>query len=425
MAVLALMLVACGPSEEELNQLIGQRARAIVEAMPTVTPQVVPTPLPTATPHPTVTRIPEPTAAATATPQAFPTPLPTPTPQPTATPQALPTPVPTATPQPTATPAPTMRPTLVPTPTLSVVDWSERLNPHTVRILSSKGSGTGFFIQDPSNKSEWYLVTNAHVVGSDQWVELRWYRGITIARAQVLGVDEVADVALIKAGPNDFDWTGTGYSDGIHYLNEWGTGITISTTISKGSEVIAMGYPQGGGSRTVTRGVVSVERVLYGACEDGVHWIKTDAALNPGNSGGPLMTTDGKIIGMNTCGWDHLENVGYALAIEEIYARFNDLKNGRSVRLPTPTPSIPEAHYNDGSFLAFLTWYENGSWWNRYRNDRPCVTRVTHNGKWYSWDELPGRGICHFEGEEQGEDVLVTVSGRTYRAVRVELDGPP
>ena len=137
------------------------------------------------------------------------------------------------------------------------------------------------------------------------------------------------------------------------------------------------------------------------------------------------MTTEGKIIGMNTCGWDHLENVGYALAIEEIYARFIDLRDGNSFRLPTPTPSIPEAHYNDGSFLAFLTWYENGTWWHRSRNDMPCVTRVTQTGSWYSWDELPGRDICHYIGEEMGEDVIVKIGGKTYSAVRVELDGPP
>ncbi len=422
---LAFTLSACGPSDEELNRLIDQRAQAIVDAMPTVTPQVIPTPMPTATPQPTATRVPEPTPVATATPQLLPTPLPTPTPQPTATPQPIPTLVPTATPQPTVTPVPTKRPTSVPTPTPSVADWSDKLNPHIVLVLSSKGSGTGFFIQDPSEESDWYLVTNAHVVGSDQWVELRWYRGITIPRAKVLGIDEIADVALIDTGPNDFDWTETGYRNGMDYLNQWGAGVTISTEVSKGIEVIAMGYPQGGGSRTVTGGVVSVAKVLYGACQDGIHWIKTDAALNPGNSGGPLMTTDGKIIGMNTCGWDHLENVGYALAIEEIYSRFNDLKTGNNIRLPTPTPSIPEAHYDDGSFLAFLTWYENGSWWNRSRNDKPCVTRVTQNGNWYSWDELPGRGICHLEGEQSGEDVVVKIGGRTYSAVRVELEGPP
>ena len=134
---------------------------------------------------------------------------------------------------------------------------------------------------------------------------------------------------------------------------------------------MAIGYPTGGGGLTVTTGVVSAEEVLYGACQDGVHWIKTDASINPGNSGGPLITLDGKIIGMNTCGWDHLENVAYALAMQEILSRFNELKRGNSVIVPTPTPTIPEAHYDDGSFLALLTWYEDGSWWHKTQNDNP------------------------------------------------------
>ena len=175
LVTILLMATACGPSDEEMNQLIDQRARAIVDAMPTFTPQVIPTPLPTATLVATVTPVPTATFA------------PTSTPQPTATPQPIPTPVPTATPQPTATPIPTKRPTRVPTPTLSVVDWSERLEPYIVQIVSSDGSGTGFFIQDPRDRGDWYLVTNAHVVGTDQWVELLWWRDITIPFAKSSG----------------------------------------------------------------------------------------------------------------------------------------------------------------------------------------------------------------------------------------------
>ena len=428
---LALALPACGPSDEELDRLIDQRAQAIVDAMPTLTPQAIPTPLPTATPQPTSTRIPDPTAAPTITPQAIPTPLPTPTPQPTATaaptttPQPIPTPIPTVTPQPTVTPVPTSRPTLAPTATPSITDWSERLESHVVRIRASDGYGSGFFMLDPSSNSRWYLVTSAHVVGNDQWVELLWFKGIMIPQAKVLGVDEAADMALIDVGPNDFDWSDTGYSSGLDYMNRWGSGIKTSTGIHRGDEVIAVGYPTGGGGLSVTSGVVSAEEVLFGGCEDGVHWIKTDASLNPGNSGGPLVTLDGHIIGMNTCGWDHLENVAYALAMQEIYDRFAALKAGVSVWVPTPTPSIPEARYDDGSYMALLTWYDNGRWWHNYRNGKPCVTRVYESQDRVSWSELPFIGVCHFEGEERGDDVIVTIRGKTYLAVRVELDGPP
>ena len=280
-------------------------------------------------------------------------------------------------------------------------------------------------MQNPRDKSHWVIVTNAHVVGNDRDVDVSWFSDVGTVNAKVLGIDQFADVALIDVGPDDFDWSGTGYSGGSDYLRQWGTGIAPSINISIGSNVLALGYPEGGGGTTVTTGVVSSERVTHGACSDGIHWIKTDAALNPGNSGGPLMTDTGKIIGMNTCGWDHLENVGYALAMQEIWNRFEFLKNGGVRRMPTPTPTIPEAHYDDGAFLAFLEWDEDGQPWDKTQNGNPCVTKVIESNNRYSWRDFPGKGMCHFEGRFRGEDVIVTISGTTYRAVPITLESEP
>ena len=295
------------------------------------------------------------------------------------------------------------------------------MRPYVLFIATSKGSGTGFFIQDPSDQSKWYIVTNAHVVGSDRSVSVGWFSEIALENVRVLGVDEFADVALLDAGPNDFDWSGTGYRNGREYIDEWGVGINTSTNILQGSQVIAVGYPTGGGGLTVTTGIVSATKVIQGACEDGIHWIKTDAALNPGNSGGPLVTNDGDIIGMNTCGWDHLENVGYALAMGEIFDRFQSLKGGSFQRKPTPTPTLPTANWDDGSYLAFITWLENGSWWHKTSNGNPCITRVYERDGGYTWR---GHG-CHYEGYFRGDEVLVDIQGVTYRAVRIEGDRAP
>ena len=117
--------------------------------------------IPTATPVPTATPIP------TATPAPTATPIPTATPRPTPTATRRPTP----TRRPTATPWPTPRPTSTP----SISEWSERLEPWVVYIETLGGSGTGFFMQDPARRSDWYVVTNAHVVGSENYVTVSWY----------------------------------------------------------------------------------------------------------------------------------------------------------------------------------------------------------------------------------------------------------
>ena len=94
---------------------------------------------------------------------------------------------------------------------------------------------------------------------------------------------------------------------------------------------MAMGFPDGGGGRTTTDGLVSATNVPYVECSPEVGYIKTSAPINPGNSGGPLMTTNGEIIGMNTCIRPDLENVGYALPMQEIMRRFDALKSAETV----------------------------------------------------------------------------------------------
>ena len=414
----AMATLACAPSAAELDRRIDQRAQTIVAAIPTVTPPPTATPQPTATPF---------SLSPTATPPNIPTPLPTATPpltatpSPTATPPNFPTPLPTATPPLTATPPPpvqpqpTVRPAPPPTPTIA--DWSERLESYVVRVQSTATAGTGFFIQDPAHPADWYIITNAHVVGGDRQVRVSWHSGLHHLSAAVLGTDEYADIALLDAGPADF------IPQGADYLTEHGGGIRAADGAARlGEAVMAMGYPLGEGL-SVTQGVVSSTCVP----RNDVCYIKTDAALNPGNSGGPLMNGQGEIIGMNTWQRTNAENTGYALSIGDIFDRLPFLKAGGFIRTPPATraPSLPEAHYDDGSFLALLLWYEDGSWWYRTWRGRPCVTRVFADNGRYRWRTLPGRGVCHYTGAERGDDVIVVVDGATYRAVEVRLEGPP
>ena len=276
---------------------------------------------------PTALALPSPAAAAPPTPTYTLPPAPTYTPLPSPTATSLPSPTPTPRPRPTST----RRPTPIPLATPSIADLSDRLEPWVVLVSGSKGHGTGFFVQDPSQASHWYAVTNAHVVGSNSVVKVGWYKNTPILQSvRVMGVDEKADLALLDVSPDDF------HENGLAHLKNSGRGITTSTDVRKGIEVIAMGFPDGGGGRTVTRGLVSAESVHL----EGMNWIKTDTALNPGNSGGPLVTTTGQIIGMNTWIRADLENVGYALPVKEIFQRFDSLlpsTSSRQTSRPKPT----------------------------------------------------------------------------------------
>ena len=138
------------------------------------------------------------------------------------------------------------------------------------------------------DRSKWYVVTNAHVVGSNRTVRVSVeLDGVSpLNRVSVLAIDEYADVALLDVGPDDFDFGRTTWDSGLAYLNREGQGVATSTDIHLGAEVLAVGFPEGGGGLSVTSGIVSSAEALI----DSVHWIKTDAAINPGNSGGPLVT---------------------------------------------------------------------------------------------------------------------------------------
>lgn len=148
---------------------------------------------------------------------------------------------------------------------------------------SNAGAGSGFII-DPSG----IAVTNNHVVTGAAVIRVFVNGEDKPRHARVLGVSECSDLALI-------DIEGSGYD----YLN-WYTG-----KVKTGLDVYAAGYPLDDPNFTLTRGIVSkatAEDVSPVSNID--HVIEHDANLQPGNSGGPLVTADGKVVGINYAGSD-------------------------------------------------------------------------------------------------------------------------
>jgi S1-C subfamily serine protease len=185
----------------------------------------------------------------------------------------------------------------------AVIGVTERVGPAVVRVETGStapgargrgGLGSGIVISPDG-----LVLTNSHVVGSSKQIRLRDIEGI-VTDARVLGVDPDTDLALLRA-------------DG---MRDWRYALLgNSKTLRRGQLVVAIGNPLGFES-TVTAGVVSALgrsiRSMSGRTIEDV--IQTDAALNPGNSGGPLVSSSAEVIGINTAIISGAQGICFAVA---------------------------------------------------------------------------------------------------------------
>jgi S1-C subfamily serine protease len=185
----------------------------------------------------------------------------------------------------------------------AVIDVTERVGPAVVRVETGPkvrnarergGLGSGIVISPDG-----LVLTNSHVVGSAKEIRLRDTEGFD-TDAHVLGVDPDTDLALLRA-------------DGARELRYAALGN--SKRLRRGQLVVAIGNPLGFES-TVTAGVVSALgrsiRSVSGRTIEDV--IQTDAALNPGNSGGALVASTAEVIGINTAIINGAQGICFAVA---------------------------------------------------------------------------------------------------------------
>ena len=190
-----------------------------------------------------------------------------------------------------------------------------------------QGSGSGFVID-----REGYILTNEHVIQGAERITVTLADGRSL-RGEVVGADPAIDVALLRVQTDGkLPEAPLGNSDNLR-VGEW---------------VCAIGNPLGY-VHSVTVGVVSfIGRKLFDASLD--DYIQTDAAINFGNSGGPLINSAGEVVGINSAISSRASNIGFAVPINQAVAVLPQLKaQGRvsrgfiGVGLTDVTPALQQA----------------------------------------------------------------------------------
>jgi S1-C subfamily serine protease len=185
------------------------------------------------------------------------------------------------------------------------------------------GIGTGFIYEKSG-----YILTNQHVIENADVIQVT-VDGVTKPyEAKLLGSSKDLDLAVLKIeGDSDFPTVALGDSD----------------SLKVGSEVVAIGNPQGF-DHTVTSGVLSAKgRSIDINEEDGSgtrnykNLLQTDASINPGNSGGPLLNMNGQVIGMNVAVSTDSQGIGFAIAVNTIKEVVDKLEANQAIpKEPVP-----------------------------------------------------------------------------------------
>jgi putative serine protease PepD len=182
---------------------------------------------------------------------------------------------------------------------------------------SSTATGTGFVVDGKG-----HIVTAAHVVQGASSISVKFQNGTT-RTAKLLGTDEATDVAVLSVDPSGLT---------LHPLS-----LGSSAALGIGDQVAAIGDPFTY-ERSLSTGIVSgLDRTI--SAPNGftvAHAIQTDAALNPGNSGGPVLDASGQVVGIvdqiaTNGSSDTSSGVGFAVPIDLVKSELGQLEAGKTV----------------------------------------------------------------------------------------------
>ena len=197
---------------------------------------------------------------------------------------------------------------------LPTVEIVRRLTPSVAHILTETEASASFSQRIPTTgvgsgiilRSDGYVLTNAHVVEGANSITVTLNTGMSYS-GRIVGRDSNPDVAVVK-----IDATG---------LQPASTGS--ASQLEVGEEVIAIGHALAlSGGPTVSRGVISAlgRTIDAGPQDTYVDLIQTDASINLGNSGGPLVNQRGEVVGVNTASVPGGQGIGFAIGIDDALA---------------------------------------------------------------------------------------------------------
>ncbi len=223
---------------------------------------------------------------------------------------------------------------------------------------TSQAAGTGMIVTDDG-----YILTNKHVVSGANRIYVVLSDGTTYENVELITTDPLNDVAVLKIKD----------ASGL-------TPVTLgdSKTVSVGQQVIAIGNALGVYQNTVTSGIISgTGRSLtatdetYSSAETLTDMLQTDAAINSGNSGGPLVNAAGEVIGINTAVYADGNGIGFAIPISSVKGLLKNIISNNStsrayagVYYQTITASLAEEYnlpvtagayvYSESSYSAVV-----------------------------------------------------------------------
>lgn len=208
----------------------------------------------------------------------------------------------------------------------SIEEISNKLSPSVVSVLTTSESVSGLFFSGGEISGagtgvivskDGYILTNKHVIDGSKEISVVLANGDTHENVKIVAQDPLNDIAFLKI-------------DGVEDLSPAELGD--SKTLRIGQQVIAIGNALGQYQNSVTSGIISgtnrsvtASRGLGSSAEQLTDMIQTDASINSGNSGGPLVNASGQVIGINTAVASNAQGIGFAIPIGAAKGMLNQI----------------------------------------------------------------------------------------------------